>query len=96
MLQPPQSLSGSAEYRTDHKILALDGHFTPEGTKGFAERAVKEKSVIVRERGASKPVSLGPNKVTFILFGAQSGGRFSIKEFEAIRPQLQGRRFIHT
>ncbi len=48
------------------------------------------KSALARERGESKTVSLGPNKVTFILSGGESGGKFSITEFEAAPPPAPG------
>lgn len=46
----------------------------------------RQLTSIVRESGASRSVNLGPNKVTFLLSGADTGGTFSLTEFEAAAP----------
>lgn len=41
---------------------------------------------MLRSPGDSQTVSLGPNRVTFILSGNQTGGKFSVTVFEAAPP----------
>jgi len=48
--------------------------------------SAEEKKAIVRQSGDAKSVALGPNKVSFLISGADTGGTFSLTEFTAAPP----------
>ncbi len=41
---------------------------------------------VVREPGQNTTVQLGPNKITFLLSGEETGGEYSVTEFQAAPP----------
>ena len=43
----------------------------------------KQVQFITRQRGTARSVALGPNKVTFLISGEETGSVFSLTEFEA-------------
>ncbi len=48
--------------------------------------SVKTDRVVFRRHGERRSVSLGPNVVTFILSGEDTGGKYSLTEFAAAPP----------
>jgi quercetin dioxygenase-like cupin family protein len=48
--------------------------------------ATEVKKVIIFQPGEAKTVSLGPNRVNFLISGEQTGGKYSLTEFVAAPP----------
>jgi quercetin dioxygenase-like cupin family protein len=46
----------------------------------------QQLAFLARQSAESRSISLGPNKVTFLISGVESGGAFSLTEFEAAPP----------
>lgn len=46
----------------------------------------KEKKAVIFQPGEAKTVSLGPNRVSFLISGEQTGGKYSLTEFLAAPP----------
>ncbi len=48
--------------------------------------ASAEKKVVIFQPGDTNTVSLGPNRVNFLISGEQTGGKYSLTEFVAAPP----------
>lgn len=46
----------------------------------------QQLAFLARQKAESRSVKLGPNKVTFLISGQETGGTFSLTEFEAAPP----------